>query len=316
MINVKALRSRIQAEVANVVVDQEEAVDLLLAALLTGGHMLLEGPPGTAKTLLGRAFAAALSLQFGRIQFTPDLMPGDVLGVNMFNFTTNNFVFTPGPIFTELLLADEVNRTPPKTQAALLEAMNERTVTIDGDVRTLSEGFMVIATQNPIEHHGTYPLPEAQLDRFLFKHVVDYPTPRAEHEIVRLGTNGGGDVAALLDRIAPAADQEGLRQARTAREGGARAHEIVESVVRRGRATREHPALQVGVSPRAAAMLARAAGAAAVMDGRGYVVPDDVKRLTVPVMRHRVMLEPGAEIDGLTTDRAVAEIVASVEPPR
>ena len=165
--DITKLRDRIQEEVGNVIVDQEEAVDLLFAALLTGGNVLLEGPPGTAKTLLGRAFAATLSLDFGRIQFTPDLMPGDVLGMNLFNFESNSFVFSPGPIFTEILLADEVNRTPPKTQAALLEAMNERTVTIDGKVCELSDAFMVIATQNPIEQQGTYPLPEAQLDRFL-----------------------------------------------------------------------------------------------------------------------------------------------------
>ena len=316
MNNVSALRDQVQAEVAKVIVDQQEAVDLLIAALLTGGHVLLEGPPGSAKTLLGRAFAAALSLRFGRIQFTPDLMPGDVLGVNMFNFTTSEFVFTPGPIFTEILLADEVNRTPPKTQAALLEAMNERTVTIDGEMRTLSDGFMVIATQNPIEHHGTYPLPEAQLDRFLFKHVVDYPTAEAERAVVRLGINGGAGVTGLLAAIAPVATIETLRAARVAVNGVTIADEVIDYAVRLVRATREHPTLQVGVSPRAASMMTRAAGAVAAMQGRDYVIPDDVKRLTGPVMRHRVMLEPGAEIDGLTANRAVVEIVESVAPPR
>lgn len=313
--DITALRDGIQDEVAKVIVGQEEAVDLLIAALLTGGNVLLEGPPGTAKTLLGRAFAASLSLRFGRIQFTPDLMPGDVLGMNLFNFEANKFVFSPGPIFTEILLADEVNRTPPKTQAALLEAMNERTVTIDGEVRALSDAFMVIATQNPIEQQGTYPLPEAQLDRFLFKHLIDYPDAEAERDIVRMAT-GELRHADKIHQISPVTDLAGIQAARRIVRATTITDEIVGYAVDLARATRDHAALDVGISPRAAAMLASAARAYAVLDGRDYVVPDDVKMLAAPVMRHRIILTPGAEIDGQSSDSAVAEVIASVNPPR
>lgn len=314
-IDVTALRNRIQEEVSGVIVGQEEAVDLLITALLTGGNVLLEGPPGTAKTLLGRAFAAALSLEFGRIQFTPDLMPGDVLGMNLFNFDANAFVFSPGPIFTEILLADEVNRTPPKTQAALLEAMNERTVTIDGKVHVLSDAFMVIATQNPIEQQGTYPLPEAQLDRFLFKHVIGYPELEAERDIVRMATGAFRHADRIKD-IIPVTNLAGIQAARAVIRKTTINDEIIAYAVDLARATRNHAALDVGVSPRAAAMLASAARTVAVLDGRDYVVPDDVKMLATPVMRHRVILTPGAEIDGQTSDSAVAEVIASVNPPR
>lgn len=312
---VAGLRQQLKAEVAKVIVEQGDAVDLLIAAFLTGGHVLLEGPPGTAKTLLARTFAAATSLDFGRIQFTPDLMPGDVLGMNVFNFATSKFVFTPGPIFAELLLADEINRTPPKTQAALLEAMNERTVTVDGEIRRLSEGFMVIATQNPIEHQGTYPLPEAQLDRFLFKHKIDYPTEESEREVVRRAAIGGTQ-AQVVQGITAVATVETLRGARAEIARTVLADEVIDYAVALARATREHSALEVGVSPRAAGMMASAARAFAAMEGRDYVVPDDIKGLALPVMEHRVMLTPGAEIDGFTAASAVQDVLTSVEPPR
>ncbi|MEL6978962.1 MAG: MoxR family ATPase [Pseudomonadota bacterium] len=309
------LRQRLGAEVGKAVVGQEEGLRLMLIGLLAGGHVLLEGPPGTAKTLLARAFAAALSLRFGRIQFTPDLMPGDVLGSNLFNFQTSQFELQLGPIFTQVLLADEINRTPPKTQAALLEAMNERSVTIDGDSRSLGETFMVVATQNPIEHQGTYPLPEAQLDRFLFKHVLDYPSRENELEIV--ATHGAPDAAAdgLSEVAAIAAESEVLRL----RDEIGRARlspEIIGYVVDLARATRETASLQSGVSPRAAAMLARAARVAAALEGRDFVIPDDVKALARPVFRHRVVVAPSAEIEGVTPDGAVDRILSLVEPPR
>ena len=309
------LEQRLNAEIGKAVVAQEETLRLLLIALLAGGHVLLEGPPGAAKTLTARAFAAALSLKFGRIQFTPDLMPGDVLGSNLFNFQTSRFELQLGPIFTQILLADEINRTPPKTQAALLEAMNERSVTIDGDSRSLGDTFMVIATQNPIEHQGTYPLPEAQLDRFLFKHVLGYPSREAELEIVRghSAPEVANDWIAEVQPIAVESELLRLRQA----VGAARlSDEIGAYVVDLARATREAAALQNGVSPRAAAMLARAARVAAALDGRNFVIPDDVKALVKPVFRHRVIVAPSAEIEGVTPDSAIDQVLALVEPPR
>ncbi len=278
--------------------------------------MLLEGVPGTAKTLLARTFAAALNLDFGRIQFTPDLMPGDVLGTNLFDFRTNAFVLTHGPIFTELLLADEINRTPPKTQAALLEAMQERAVTIDGKTHPLSPGFMVIATQNPIEQQGTYPLPEAQLDRFLFKHLLEYPSRDQERLIV--GRHGNRLAIVDLDKfdIRPVADLDRLE---AMRGFVARLHlspEMTDYVVDLVRATREHPSLHVGASPRAAAMLAAASRAYAALDGRDYVIPDDVKRLLPPVMRHRLVLSAAAEIEGLDADTVIQQILDQSPVPR
>ncbi len=313
---VASLGGRIKEQVAKTVVGQDAAVDLLLVALLSEGHIILEGVPGTAKTLLAQSFAAALSLKFGRIQFTPDLMPGDVLGTNLFNFQSNQFVLTKGPIFTELLLADEVNRTPPKTQAALLQAMQEREVTIDGETHDLGRGFLVIATQNPIEQEGTYPLPEAQLDRFLFKHVFDYPTRDEELAIVE--RHGHRTTMPRLDEfgLAPAANLQELDEIRGFVEGIRLADDMVAYIVDVIRATREHPALQYGASPRAANMVATAARALAAIRGRDYVIPDDVKFLAVPALRHRVVLAPGADIEGLWTDRVIEQILEQTAAPR
>jgi len=315
----EAIRDRVAAlrgEVHKVVVGQERALDLMLVALLSDGHVLLEGVPGTAKTLLARAFAAALGLQFGRVQFTPDLMPGDVLGTNLFNFQTNRFVLTQGPVFTEILVADEINRTPPKTQAALLQAMQERAVTIDGTTHALSPGFMVLATQNPIEQEGTYPLPEAQLDRFLFKIPIGYPSLDEERAMVRvhghrtvtppLSEFGIRPVATLDDVIAMRATVAGLRLS----------DEIVEYVVGLVRSTRGRPALACGASPRAANMLATAARARAAIHGRGYVIPDDVKALLLPALGHRVVVAPGAELEGLSAEGVLGRVVEEVEAPR
>ena len=288
----------------------------MLVCLLSEGHILLEGVPGTAKTLLAQSFAAALSLQFGRIQFTPDLMPGDVIGTNLFNFETDRFVLTKGPIFTQLLLADEINRTPPKTQAALLQAMQERAVTIDGETYDLGEGFMVIATQNPIEQQGTYPLPEAQLDRFLFKHVIDYPTRDEERAIVvRHGHRT--TMPRLKDfGVTPVADLQDLAAIRAFVQGIRLSDDIVDYVVDIIRGTREHSSLQFGASPRAANMLASAARAHVAINERDYVIPDDVKSLVGPTLRHRVVLAPGAEIEGLWADQVIAQIVEQTSAPR
>ncbi len=314
--DVQALAGRIEAEVGKAVVGQSGAVRLLLTALFAGGHVLLEGPPGVAKTFLAQCFAAATGLDYGRIQFTPDLMPGDILGSNLFNFQTSTFTLTRGPIFTQLLLADEINRTPPKTQAALLEAMQERAVTIDGVTHLLGDGFMVVATQNPIEHQGVYPLPEAQLDRFLFKHVLGYPSAAEERRIVAShGSRFGASKAADWGIVAQA-DAAALAGARASVAGVRLVDEVVDYVVALVRATRGAADLSSGASPRAAAMLASAARAAAALAGRDYVIPDDVKLLAPEVLRHRVILSPAAEIDGRLVDDVVAALIDQVEAPR
>jgi len=310
------LADALRREVRKAVVGQDEVIDLLLASLLVGGHVLLEGVPGTAKTLIVQAVAHGLSLQFGRIQFTPDLMPGDVLGTNLFNFQTNSFILTKGPIFTQLLLADEINRAPPKTQSALLQAMNERAVTIDGRDYPLGDAFMVVATQNPIEQQGTYPLPEAQLDRFLFKIIVAHPSREEEREIVR--RHGHRSAMPRLEDfgLQPVMSGEALAQVRQEVERIKLSDALVDYIVDVVRATRQHASLAVGASTRAANMLAAAARAYAALQGRDFVIPDDVKALALPVMRHRVMLSPGAEIEGVGTDRVLSEILDRTAAPR
>ena len=313
---IETVNRRIKDEVAKAVVGQAETLDLLLVGLLSDGHVLLEGVPGTAKTMMVQTFAACLGLEFGRIQFTPDLMPGDVLGTNLFNFQSNEFVLTKGPIFTQLLLADEINRTPPKTQAALLQAMHERKVTIDGLDHDLGSGFMVVATQNPIEQQGTYPLPEAQLDRFLFKHVLAYPTRDEERDIV--ARHGHRTAMPRLEDfgIEQVLDLGGLETVRDFVTKVRLSDDLVAYIVDLVRVTREHPSLDFGASPRAANMLASASRAYAVLNGRDYVVPDDVKYLTPAVLRHRLVLAPGAEIEGLDTDKVIGEIITQVAAPR
>jgi len=312
----QAAAERLRVEVQKVVVGHDAAIDLLLVALFSDGHILLEGAPGTAKTLLVRAFAAAMNLKFGRIQFTPDLMPGDVLGTNLFNFQSNTFQLVKGPIFTQVLLADEINRTPPKTQAALLQAMQERQVTIDNTTYDLGAGFMVIATQNPIEQQGTYPLPEAQLDRFLFKHVIAYPGRDEELAIVARHGSHGAMPKLETAGIQPVFDLDQLGRCRRAIEQVRLSAENIAYIVDLTRATREHPSLQFGASPRAASMLAMASRAYAALNARDYVIPDDVKHLATPVLRHRVVLSPGAEIEGLTFDQIIGQIVAATPAPR
>lgn len=313
---VRSLGSAIDREISKAVVGQAGAVRLLTIALFSAGHVLLEGPPGTAKTLLAQSFARTLGLDFGRIQFTPDLMPGDIIGSNLFNFQTSQFALTRGPVFCELLLADEINRTPPKTQAALLEAMQERRITIDGRTEPLSDRFTVVATQNPIEQQGVYPLPEAQLDRFLFKIAIGWPDLDAERAIVaQYGTRTGAPapqdsgVEQVADAGAIAAAIDAVGQVRLV-------DEVIDYIVRLIRATREHGDLSSGASPRAASALAAAARAGAALDGRDYVLPDDVKALAPALLRHRLILSPSAEIDGRRIDDVVAGLIASVEAPR
>jgi MoxR-like ATPase len=313
---VQALATKIRSEISKAVIGQTDAVDLLLTALFAGGHVLLEGPPGTAKTLLARCFAASIGLDYGRIQFTPDLMPADIIGTNLFNFQTSTFTLTQGPLFCELLLADEINRTPPKTQAALLEAMQERRVTIDGSVHVLSNRFTVLATQNPIEQQGTYPLPEAQLDRFLFKHVLDYPSKDEEYKIVA----GHG---ARTSMVSP--ESLGVGQVVTRDEIDAAVacvadvhltEEIVGYVIDLVRATRDSADTSTGASPRAGAMMAIGARARAALSGRAYVLPDDVKALALPVLAHRLVLSPVAEIEGRSINSIISTLIERVAAPR
>ncbi len=314
--DVRTLADAIRTEIAKAIVGQDGMVDMLLVALLSEGHVLMEGPPGTAKTFLAQSFATALGLDFGRIQFTPDLLPGDILGSNLFNFQTSQFTLTRGPIFCDLLLADEINRTPPKTQAALLEAMQERRVTLDGETYPLADSFMVVATQNPIENQGVYPLPEAQLDRFLFKLLVPYPAEAEEARIVaRYGQRSGPQRPADLG-VQAVTNAAGISAACDALAQVTVADEITAYVVRLVRATRDHAELTVGASPRAAVLLAGAARARAALEGRDYVIPDDVKALAVPVLRHRLTLSPAAEIEGRDMEALVAELVESTEAPR
>ncbi|TPK66561.1 MoxR family ATPase [Mesorhizobium sp. B2-4-19] len=314
--DVKALATAIREEVAKAITGQRDTVDLMLTALFAGGHILLEGPPGTAKTMTARCFAQALGVAYGRIQFTPDLMPGDIVGSNIYNFQSGQFTLTRGPIFCDLLLADEINRTPPKTQAALLEAMQEHAVTFDGTTHALSQNFMVVATQNPIEHQGVYPLPEAQLDRFLFKHRVSYPDLKEERAIIV--HHGGGTASHDIAQygIKAQTDRKTLEAALATVGDVTLVDDVVGYIAALVRRTRESPDLEVGASPRAGAMLARAARARAALDGRAYVIPDDVKALAIPALRHRVILSPAAQIDGRLVEQIVSDLVDQTKAPR
>ena len=307
---------RVRSAVAERVVGQDAVIDEALAAVLARGHVLLEGVPGVAKTLLVRSLAGALGARFGRIQFTPDLMPSDVTGVSVLRDATGGFEFHPGPIFTDLLLADEINRAPAKTQAALLEAMQERQATVDGEARTLGPLFTVFATQNPVEYEGTYPLPEAQLDRFLVKVRVPYPALEAELEMLERYERGwdperdGGEASGpVLDAVT----LDGLRAAPDAVRVAPEVRAYIAAIVR---ATRDDPAFTLGGSPRASVALFRLTRAAAVLAGRTFATPDDVKEFAPAVLRHRVVLAPELEVEGRTADDALAEVLARVPAPQ
>jgi MoxR-like ATPase len=303
-------------EIAKVIVGQDDVIEHLLVTLFAGGHVLIEGIPGTAKTLLVRVVARIFECTFKRIQFTPDLMPADIIGTNIFDPQQQNFTFRPGPLFAQFILGDEINRAPAKTQSALLEAMQERQVSVDGISYRLPSVFTVLATQNPIEQEGTYPLPEAQLDRFMMKVLVTYPGPREEVDILRVHQQGirvedlerfglqrvGGEKELL-------AAQEEIRQ-RTIRD------ELLEYIARVVRGTRENLRVEVGASPRAGLMLLTAAKARAALLGRGHVLPDDIKAVAKPVLRHRILLKPGAEVDGFKPDDVLDEILKRTEIPR
>ena len=304
----------LRAEIAKVVVGQDAVVSGLVVALLWWGHVLLEGGPGVAKTLLVRALAAALRLDFKRVQFTPDLMPGDITGSLVYDARTAAFEFRDGPVFTNLLLADEINRTPPKTQAALLEAMEERQVSVEGEPRRLPDPFIVAATQNPIEYEGTYQLPEAQLDRFLLK--LNVPLPQRDQEIAILGRHAGGFDPRNLSAIRPVAGIDDLTAGREAVRRVLVADEVLAYIVDVVAATRTSPSLQLGVSPRGATALLATARSWAWLTGRGYVTPDDVKAMARPTLRHRIALRPEAELEGATPDGVLDGILAAVPVPR
>jgi len=310
------LAERIRAEIAKAVHGQDDAVEYLLTALFARGHCLLEGPPGTAKTLLAQSLSDALDMAFGRIQFTPDLMPGDVLGVNIFDFGSSQFRLTKGPVFTDTLLADEINRAPPKTQAALLQVMNERIATIDGTDYQLGDNFFVVATQNPIEQQGTYPLPEAQLDRFLFKLDINFPSDEAEFEILRRHAAKPLDMASRRAGIEPVLDAGQLSAGRALIDGIRLEDPILRYILDIVRATRTDPETRHGASTRAADAIAGAARAVAALDGRDYAIPDDVQRLVMPALRHRIVLGPTAEIEGRTPDDVLSNILNQIAAPR
>ncbi len=306
----------LRAEVGKAVVGQDAAVTGLVIALICRGHVLLEGVPGIAKTLLVRTFCRALDLRTTRVQFTPDLMPGDVTGSLIYDARTAEFSFRPGPVFTNLLLADEINRTPPKTQASLLEAMEERQVSVDGTPRPLPDPFMVAATQNPVEYEGTYPLPEAQLDRFLLKLVM--PLPSRVDEVAVLQRHAGGFDPRNLEAagVGPVASAADLAIAQAAARTVAVREEILGYIVDVCRATRESPAVRLGVSPRGATALLGASRAWAWLSGRDYVLPDDVKALARPALRHRIGLRAEAELEGATTEGVLDQVLANVPVPR
>ncbi|MFF1285064.1 AAA family ATPase [Streptomyces sp. NPDC058299] len=312
----RAALEALRTEIAKAVVGQDPAVTGLVVALLCRGHVLLEGVPGVAKTLLVRALASALELDTKRVQFTPDLMPSDITGSLVYDTRSAEFSFQPGPVFTNLLLADEINRTPPKTQSSLLEAMEERQVTVDGTPRPLPEPFLVAATQNPVEYEGTYPLPEAQLDRFLLKLTVPLPSRQDEIDVLTRHASGFDPRDLHAAGVRPVAGPADLAAARAAVAGTTVSPEITAYVVDICRATRESPSLTLGVSPRGATALLSTSRAWAWLTGRDYVIPDDVKALALPTLRHRIQLRPEAEMEGLTTDSVINAVLAHVPVPR
>ena len=313
---IRALNKGLLHEIRKVVIGQDMVAQLCIVALLSRGHILLEGVPGTAKTLLMRTLAHCLGLDFKRVQFTPDLMPIDILGTNIYNMHKSEFVLRQGPIFTQFLLGDEINRTPPKTQSALLQAMQEFEVTIDGVNYPLSQIFIVAATQNPIEQEGTYPLPEAQLDRFLFKLIVDFPNENAEIEMVKRHQHGSVAVRPADLGVKQVTNLQQLTAVQNYIQNIVVSDSLIEYIVTLVRATRESPFILCGASPRSTLMLTNSSRTLAVLKGRDYVIPDDVKLLFQPTIGHRVVLTPSAQIEGVTGAKVLQDIIEATPIPR
>jgi len=306
----------IRSEIRKAIVGQDAVIDQALVAILANGHVLLEGVPGIAKTLLVRSLARTLSMDYGRIQFTPDLMPSDVIGTNVFDPKNAEFKLRKGPVFVSVLLADEINRTPPKTQAALLEAMEERKVTIDGEAHVLPAPFLVFATQNPIDYEGTYPLPEAQQDRFMLKVLVDYPTPEAEVSVYRKHDRGFKPQNLEEAGIQPVVNEDQLRQMQAEVQSVTLEEKMFNYIYEIVTATRKSNDILYGGSPRAGIALVSTSKAIAAIRGRDFVIPDDIKELALPVLRHRIVLRPEAEVEGLTPDRVLKSIIDAQVVPR
>ncbi|MHB2020970.1 MAG: AAA family ATPase [Candidatus Xenobia bacterium] len=308
--------TRVRAELARVVVGQSAALDQILATVLAGGHVLLEGVPGLAKTLMARALARAFGGNFRRVQFTPDLMPSDVTGTEMYQASSASFEVKRGPVFTDFLLADEINRTPPKTQSALLECMQERTVTLGGKSYPLSPAFTVLATQNPVEYEGTYPLPEAQMDRFTIKVLVVYPEAPEELEVLRRYERGEDPLDFERAGVQTVADLSVLQECRKSLQSVRIDEGVLTYILEVVRLSRQVPHLLLGASPRAGIALLQVSRALSAMRGKDYVSPDEVKEMAGPVLRHRIMPTPEAQVEGISADRVVADILAGVKVPR
>ena len=310
------LNQRLELEMGKAIIGQKQVIEQLIVCFLSGGHCLLEGVPGIAKTLLAKSLAAALGGVFHRIQFTPDLMPSDILGTNVFNPESRTFQFVKGPVFCDLLLADEINRTPPKTQSALLEVMEERQITIDGTRHVFPNHFFVIATQNPIEYEGTYPLPEAQVDRFMMKIVISYPAAGEEMELYEsysLDPQFAHSRQGSITAVFPVASVSTVRGETQKIRIEKPVLEYLQAIVQR---TRESPQLLLGCSPRAGIALLLCSKTLAALRGRDFVTPDDIKENAWPVLRHRLILKPEAEVEGITTDQIIQSVLQSVKVPR
>ncbi|OUL23533.1 MoxR family ATPase [Nostoc sp. 106C] len=316
MSEIHSILIRLGKGLNQIIVGQSSLVQQLLVALLAGGHIILEGVPGTGKTLLVKVLAQLIKAEFRRIQLTPDVLPSDITGTNIFDLNSRSFTLKKGPVFTEVLLADEINRTPPKTQAALLEAMEEMQVTLDGESLPLPELFWVIATQNPLEFEGTYPLPEAQLDRFLFKLAVDYPDQAAEKQMLLNRQAGFAARRGDIDRLKPIATVNEILQARQAVKEVKVSEAIIDYLLALVKTSRQHPELALGASPRAAGAWLQTSQAAAWLAGRNFVTPDDIKAVASPLLRHRLILKPEAMLDGLQIDAVIASVINQVSVPR